>query len=119
MAVLNPIDFGNLVVALGNKVVYDRLASSDEPSIGFKSVQLMGATGPIDIVPDLNCPSGAGWMLTKSTWSFETLKGAPRILNLDGNDMRASATADSYLFRIGYYGNLICEAPGYNAYFGL
>lgn len=119
MAVLNPIDFGNLVVALGSKVVYDRLASSDEPTIGFKSVQLMGAKGPIDIVPDLNCPSGGGWMLTKNTWSFETLKSAPRILNLDGNDMRASATADSYIFRIGYYGNLICEAPGYNSYFSL
>ncbi len=119
MAVLNPIDFGNLVVALGNKVVYDRVSSSDEPNIGFKSVSLMGPKGPIDIVSDLNCPSGGGWMLTKKTWCFETLKGAPRILNLDGNDMRASATADSYIFRIGYYGNLTCDAPGWNAYFQL
>jgi len=118
-AVLNPIDFGNLVTALGSKVVYDRVASSDEPSIGFKSVQLIGPKGPIDIVSDLNCPSGGGWMLTTKTWCFETLKGAPRILNLDGNDMRASATADSYLFRIGYYGNLTCDAPGWNAYFAL
>jgi hypothetical protein len=119
MAVLNPIDLGNLVVALGSKVVYDRLKSSDDPNIGFKSVSLMGAKGPIDIVSDLNCPSGGGWMLTKKTWAFETLKGAPRILNLDGNDMRASATADSYIFRIGYYGNLTCDAPGWNAYFTL
>lgn len=119
MAVLNPIDLGNMVVSLGNKVVYDRLKSSDDPNIGFKSVQLMGAKGPIDIVSDLNCPSGGGWMLTKKTWCFETLKGAPRILNLDGNDMRASATEDSYVFRIGYYGNLTCNAPGWNAYFTL
>ena len=119
MAVLNPIDLGNLVVALGNKVVYDRVKSSDNPDIGFKSVSLMGAKGPIDVVSDLNCPSGGGWMLTKKTWCFETLKGAPRILNLDGNDMRASASADSYIFRIGYYGNLTCDAPGWNAYFQL
>lgn len=117
IAVLNPIDYGNLVVALGSKVVYDRMLSSDEADIGFKTVQLMGAKGPISIISDLNCPSGAGWMLTSKVWSFETLKGAPRILNLDGNDMRASATADSYIFRVGYYGNLICEAPGLNAYF--
>jgi hypothetical protein len=118
-AVMNPMDVGNLVVALGSKVIYNRVQSSDEPDIGFKSVQLIGPKGPIDIVSDLNCPSGKGWMLTTKTWSFETLKGAPRILNLDGNDMRASATADSYIFRIGYYGNLICEAPGWNAYFTL
>ncbi len=119
IAVLNPIDYGNLVVALGSKVVYDKVKSSDEADIGFESVKLMGPKGPISIVSDLNCPSGAGWMLTSKVWSFETLKGAPRILNLDGNDMRASATADSYIFRIGYYGNLICEAPGWNAYFVL
>ncbi len=119
MAVLNPIDYGNLVVALGNKVVYDRMSASDAPDIGFETVKLMGAKGPINIVSDLNCPSGGGWMLTSKVWSFETLKGAPRILNLDGNDMRAAATSDSYIFRIGYYGNLICEAPGWNAYFQL
>lgn len=119
MAVINPIDYGNLVVALGSKVVYDRMNSSDDPSIGFESVKLMGPKGPINVVSDLNCPSGKGWMLTSKVWSFETLKGAPRILNLDGNDMRAAATSDSYIFRIGYYGNLICEAPGWNAYFVL
>lgn len=119
LAVINPIDYGNLVVALGNKVCYERMSSADEPAIGFESVKLMGAKGPINIVSDLNCPSGAGWMLTSKVWSFETLKGAPRILNLDGNDLRASATADSYILRIGYYGNFICEAPGWNAYFQL
>lgn len=119
LAVLNPIDYGNLVVALGSRVVYDRMQSSDEADIGFKTVQLMGPKGPISILSDLNCPSGAGWMLTSRVWSFETLKGAPRILNLDGNDLRAAATSDSYIFRIGYYGNLICEAPGWNAYFQL
>jgi hypothetical protein len=119
VAVMNPIDVGNLVVALGSKVVYDRVQSSDEPDIGFKAPHIVGPKGPIAILSDLNCPSGGGWMLTSKVWSFETLKGAPRILNLDGNDMRASATADSYIFRIGYYGNLICEAPGFNAYFQL
>ena len=119
IAVINPMDHANLVVALGSKVHYERMGSSDDPKIGFETVRLMGAKGPIQVVPDFNCPTGKGWMLTSSTWSFETLLGAPRILNLDGNDMRANATSDSYIFRIGYYGNLICEAPGWNAYFTL
>ena len=117
--VMNPMDVANLCVALGSKVMYDRSSSVDHPDIGFDLPKLMTPTGPITIISDLNCPSGAGWMLTLKVWSFETLKGAPRILNADGNDMRASATSDSYIFRIGYYGNLICEAPGWNAYFTL
>jgi len=119
VAILNPMDYANLVVQLGNKVIYDRLGSDSDPKFGFETVKMMGAKGPIMVVPDLNCPTGEGWMLTMSTWNFESLKGAPRILNADGNDMRANATSDSYIFRIGYYGNFSCTAPGWNAYFQL
>lgn len=119
LAVINPMDYANLVIALGNKVIYDRLGSSEDPKFGFDYVRLIGPKGPITVLPDFNCPTGEGWMLTSSSWSFETLLAGPRILNLDGNDMRASATGDSYIFRIGYYGNFICDAPGWNAYFQL
>jgi hypothetical protein len=119
VVVMNPIDVANLIVALGSKVMYDRAASNDAPEIGFDLPVLVTPTGKLKIVSDLNCPQGAGWMLTLKMWCFETLLGAPRILNLDGNDMRASATSDSYIFRIGYYGNLTCEGPGWNAYFTL
>lgn len=115
--VMNPMDIASLVIQLGNKVIYDRATASDNPDFGFKVPVIVGPKGPIQVLSDLNCPQGKGWMLTLKTWCFETLLGAPRILNLDGNDMRASATSDSYIFRIGYYGNLTCNAPGWNAYF--
>jgi hypothetical protein len=54
-----------------------------------------------------------------STWSFETLLDGPRILNLDGNDLRADPTTDSYILRIGYYGQFVCDAPGWNSYVAL
>ena len=116
VVVLNPMDYANLVMALGSKVIYDRLGSSEDPKFGFETVKLIGPKGPIMVVPDYNCGTGDAWMLTMSTWSFETLLDGPRILNLDGNDLRADATTDSYILRIGYYGNFICEAPGWNAY---
>jgi hypothetical protein len=119
VAVINPIDYGNMVVSMGNKVVYSRLGSDKDPEFGFDSVRLIGPRGPISVIPDLNCPTGEGWMLTMKSWSFETLNKGPRILNLDGNEMRANALGDSYILRIGYYGNFICEAPGWNAYFKL
>lgn len=113
---MNPIDYANLVTALGSKVIYDRLGSSEDPKFGFETVRLMGPKGPIMVVPEYNVGTGDAWMLTMSTWSFETLLDGPRILNLDGNDLRADPTTDSYILRIGYYGNFICEAPGWNAY---
>jgi hypothetical protein len=112
---LNPLDYSTLVKALGAKVIYDRAKSFDAPDIGFDAVKLMGPKGPAKIIADLNCPKGYAYALQLNTWKLETLKGAPRILNLDGLQMLRSATADAYEFRIGYYGNMTCEAPGWNA----
>lgn len=113
---MNPLDIANLVTALGSKVIYDRLGSNEDPEFGFKTPVLQGPKGPIHIVPEYNVATGDAWMMTMSTWSFETLLDGPRILNLDGNDMRADSTTDSYILRIGWYGNFICDAPGWNAY---
>jgi len=116
MVAMNPLDIANLVTALGSKVIYDRSTAVDNPDFGFQAVTLMGAAGPMMIVPENEVQTGDAWMLTTSTWSFETAGGGPKILDEDGNTMRADATTDSYIARIGYYGNFICEAPGYNAY---
>lgn len=114
---LNPQDFSLLVRALATKVIYDRAKSFDESDIGFKSVQLMGPGGPINIIAEINCPKGYAYMLQLDTWSLETLGSAPMILGEagDGLKMLRDTSTDSYVLRIGYYGNLICEAPGWNA----
>jgi hypothetical protein len=116
---MNPLDYANLVKAMSGKVIYDRATSVDMPDIGFEAVKLMGPAGPMKILADLNCPRGRGYMLQLDTWNFESLGGAPKILNLDGQDMLRDATADAYIIRVGYYGNLTCEAPGWNAVFTL
>lgn len=116
MVAMNPLDIANLVMALGSKVVYQRSGSLDNPEFGFDVPQLMGAGGPMKIVPEIGVETGDAWMLTTSVWSFETAGGGPRILDEDGNTMRADATTDSYIARIGYYGNYCCEAPAWNAY---
>jgi len=113
---MNPLDYSVLVRALGTKVIYDRSKSFDEPDIGFKTVQLMGPAGPIDVIPDLNCPKGTAYMLQMDTWCLETLGPGPAIIEEDGQRLLRDATTDSYIARIGYYGNLTCVAPGWNAY---
>lgn len=113
---MNPLDVANLVTALGSKVIYERSGSLDNPEFGFMAPVIMAPGGPIKILSEYNVGTGDAWLLTSNTWSFETAGGGPRILDEDGNKMRADATSDSYIARIGYYGNFICEAPGYNAY---
>ncbi len=111
---LNPLDWSNLVKALGTKVLYERSAPLDEPEIGFKAVQLSGPEGYINVIADLNCPKGTAYMLQLDTWHLESLGEAPMILDFDGNTILRSATSDDYEVRIGYYANLSCEAPGWN-----
>lgn len=112
--VMNPLDYANLVVALGSKVI---IADEKLPdaTIGIRELKLQGPKGPLSVICEANCPTGFFYMLTLSTWRFKTLLGAPRILNADGLQMARDASSDSYILRIGYYGNLICDAPGWNA----
>ena len=112
---MNPLDLANLVKALGAKVIYDRVSAIDMPEVGFQSVKVIGPGGGIDVVAELNCPKGYAYMLQMDTWSFESAGEAPGILAADGvSPILRVSNADSYEVRIGYYGQVICEAPNYN-----
>jgi hypothetical protein len=105
--------FANLEKALGSKVVYDE-AKARDVDIGFSAISLRGPRGTIKIVPDMNCQPNVAWMLQLDTWSLNTLGDAPMFLDLDNNRMLRESAADAYEVRLGYYGNVACNAPGYN-----
>lgn len=107
------LQFSNLEKALGSKVVYDKV-SSDDADIGFQSLTIIGPKGPIQIVADQNCTPDVAYMLQMDTWTLNSLGAAPHILDLDGNRMLREASADAYEVRVGFYGNVACNAPGYN-----
>lgn len=105
--------FVNIEHDLGAKVQYVDLAVGE---IGFKALAINGPKGPVKILPDMNCPSTKGYLLTMDTWKFATLGEAPKFLGSDGvGEILRETTGDSYEGRIGYYGQLYCEAPGMNA----
>ena len=105
--------FANLEKALGSKVVYDE-AKARDVDIGFAAISIRGPRGTIKIVPDMNCQPNVAWMLQLDTWSLNTLGDAPMFLDLDNNRMLRESAADAYEVRLGYYGNVACNAPGYN-----
>jgi len=105
--------FANLEKALGSKVVYDE-AKARDVDLGFAAISIRGPRGTIKIVPDHNCQPNVAWMLQMDTWSLNTLGEAPMFLDLDNNRMLRESAADAYEVRLGYYGNVACNAPGYN-----
>ena len=105
--------FSNLEKALGSKVVYDE-AKARDVDIGFAAISLRGPRGTIKIIPDQNCQPNVAWMLQLDTWSLNTLGEAPMFLDFDGNRMLRESGDDAYEIRLGYYGNVACNAPGYN-----
>jgi hypothetical protein len=101
-------EFVNL---LGAKVQYETHTLGE---VGFQSLKVQGPAGPISVYADQNCPSNRCYVLTKDTWRFRSLGQAPQILNLDGLQMMREYNADAYEIRVGFFGNLCCNAPGYN-----
>jgi hypothetical protein len=54
--------------------------------------------------------------LTMATWKLRSLGKVPHILTygMEGLEGLRVGNADALEIRIGYYGNLICSAPGFN-----
>lgn len=109
---VNHADFRNIELSLGSKVTttYQTVGS-----IGFKTLQVQGPKGIVDVMADQDCPAGRGYSLDMSTWKLFTLGACPRILDMDGNQLSRVATADQFEARMVYFGQLYTDAPGYNA----
>lgn len=106
-------NYAELEKSLGSKVQYVDLKSSVD--IAFRGIMINGPRGPIRVVPDQNCPSGVAYMLQLDTWKLYSLGKCPRILDADGLKMLRESAADAVEVRVGYYAQLGCKAPGYNA----
>lgn len=115
MAFMNFASYAALEKSLGSKVQYVDV-KHEEADIAFAGIRIHAPYGPITIVPDRSCPSQTCYLLSMDTWKLRTLNKAPHILTygLEGLEGLRVGTADALEIRIGYYGNLICNAPGWN-----
>lgn len=113
--VMGYASYSALEKSLGSKLQYVQIQGPAE--IAFQGILINGAAGPIEVFPDRNCPSFTAYMLQMDTWSLEGLGEMPRILEyLDGFEYLRVTDDDSAECRVGYYGNLACNAPGWNGY---
>jgi hypothetical protein len=103
--------YADLEKALGSKVQY---ISEKVGEVGFSGLQINGPKGMIKVIPDQNCPSNLGYMLSMDNWKLYSLGGAPKILDSDGMKMLRESSADAVEIRVGYYAALGCNGPAYS-----
>ena len=111
---MNYKDYANLQNSLGSKVMYVDMKVGYEGAISFRGIAINGPRGVIKCIPDQNCPVGYAYMLTMKSWKLATLKKAVNLFDGDGLRMLRSPTSDSLDIRSFFYGNLGCNAPGFN-----
>lgn len=106
--------YSALEKALGSKVQY--VDMKGPANIAFRGIMVNGANSVIKVFPDRNQLSQVCHLLQVNTWTLNTLGDAPQILRYgDGLEMLRVYNADAGEVRVGYYGNLATNAPGWNA----
>lgn len=115
LCVMDFASYAALVNALGAKVQYVQV-KHDEVEVAFEGITFQSAYGRVTVLADRSCPPQTAYLLTMDTFKLRSLGKVPHILTygMEGLEGLRVGNADALEIRIGYYGNLICSAPGWN-----
>lgn len=112
---VHPDDMREFKIQAGNRVTYDRAQATafNIPTISFKGISVMFGSKEVKIFEDGDCPRGEGFFISTKTCYLKTLGKAPKFLNHDrlSKEILRATDRDSYLYRMGMRGNLICTRP--------
>jgi len=111
---MNFANLRDLELSLGSKVIYNTVKAPNA-DVGFQAVNIIGPAGSVRVMADRHCPNNKAFALEMDTWKLRsTAGGDPSLQEGDGNSVLREASANNYEFRIRFYGNLLCSAPGHN-----
>lgn len=115
LCIIDFASYASLVNALGAKVQYVQV-NHDEVEVAFEGITFQSAYGRVTVLADRSCPPQTAYLLTMNTFKLRSLGKVPHILTygMEGLEGLRVGNADALEIRIGYYGNLICSAPGWN-----
>ncbi len=120
MVFLNPLDYERLELSLEGRARFETMTTQvggkRSAQVGFDSMIITTTAGKANVVADVDCPQGTGYMLQMDTWEMHHLKGLPHMITRGAGQGggRMGVTTDTVEFRAVYRGNLACIAPGYN-----
>jgi len=102
-------DYGELLVGLNDKTVYNDKMTSDEFKVQIAGVRIAASSGTL-IMPSIKCPVGTAYALTRNTWELRSV--GPLIAQTFRNGSSLdSSTADEIEVRHRSIYELICKSP--------
>jgi hypothetical protein len=109
-AVTNHERFADLSLDLGAKAMRDEAGTAE---FGYDTIRIHNGGRVVKVTGDHNCAASDFWALTKRTWIWKGLKKTPRFFT-QGTNYIVDPSADGVQCRVGWRGNLLCVAPGFN-----
>lgn len=108
----NPRDIAQMKKQLGGKATYPRTEMKGTMAgVSFSAVEFNGDNGPIKLMTSPFISRNKGFLLSKDTFSLDSLGPAPQMLDFDSNNFLRVASDDAYEVRFGMYGNIACNMP--------
>lgn len=107
--IANPMEVYAVKQDLGNMAASQigTTQSVNDPTVSFESIKFLIGNRKVVLIEDVNCPRGViRGFKPEDGAIFARKKGFPRILNRDGNTMRAESSADAYQWRLGFYAQM-------------
>jgi hypothetical protein len=114
ICMMNPINHRKLLAELGSKRVYSKVpVMGEEPiaDLGFSSIVVDGALGPIDVLPDPHCPGDASFMFDPDLLSLKSYDPFPGVFDDEGEGKQMVYNADASQCRFGGYAELLSNQP--------
>lgn len=109
---MNSTKFSAFCSELSSKVQITNLMAS--PRVGFQSIEIMGADGPVKVVPCRACPSDHIFGVNMPSWTMISQRKAIYLYNLDGVSSLRQSNDSGIETRFHSYSNLICKDPRSN-----
>lgn len=113
LIVVNPMDYYAMKRSLGNRAIIDLAKSPNDVNVGFEALTFVNRNKKARVIEDHGCPKGTAFALdSKKVAIYARKKAVVRLLNKDGQELRADANADAYIWRLGGYFQMGMEDPG-------
>lgn len=106
-----PRDKVQLVKLLEAKSRFIRPTQGGTAKVGYEGIDFETDAGPMSLKGDINVPRRKGWILDPKACELNSVGKAPKIIQKDGQTVRARDNADAYEMRIGTYGSFLVRRP--------
>lgn len=119
VVVMGPTSYANFIKAMSGRISFVKVGGDADWSFQAAEMGVPGV-GSVKIIQDRSCPAKLAYALQLDTWTFRSLSAAPEVQkDLVTGDMLRMGSNDAGELRVSAYGQLECNAPGFNAVFKL